>query len=311
MKTKKYTNVTVLMGGYSSERDVSLVSGKACVEALKKAGYQVKAVDVSSDISQLLQQLHPKPDVVFNALHGKFGEDGRIQGILDMLEIPYTHSGMLASALAMNKAMARLVFQQLGLQVAKGFVKSRQEILKSKDLMPRPYVIKPLDQGSSLGVVILRNGDNITLQTPDILCPNQEMFLIEEYIEGCELTVAVLGNQALAVTELQPVGRFYDYESKYSAGKTRHIIPALIPAAITQLAKDWALKAHQGLGCRGLTRTDFRWDERYHEKGLYILEINTQPGMTPLSLAPEQSAYVGITFKELVYRMVEDARCDH
>lgn len=311
MNGKKYKNVTVLMGGYSSERDISLITGKACAEALRDIGYQVKSVDVSSDLSRLLQQLQPKPDVVFNALHGKFGEDGRIQGILDILQIPYTHSGMLASALAMNKAMARFIFQQLGLQVAKGFVKNRLEILKSRDLMPRPYVIKPLDQGSSLGVVILRKGDNITLQTPHILCPEQDLFLIEEYIEGHELTVGVLGDQAMAVTELQPVGRFYDYESKYSAGKTRHVIPALIPPAITQLAKDWALKAHQGLGCRGLTRTDFRWDERYQEKGLYILEINTQPGMTPLSLAPEQAAYIGMTFKELVNWMVEDAKCDH
>lgn len=311
MLKRRFKNVFVLMGGTSSEREVSLVTGKACAKALKQQGYQVTTVDVTGDLSSLLQQLNPKPDAIFNALHGKNGEDGKIQGICDILGIPYTHSGLLASALAMHKGMAKLIFQQLGLQVAKGIIKTRQELSMGIDPMVRPYVIKPIDQGSSVGVVIFRINDNMTLRTPEILCPNQDEFLVEEYIEGRELTVAVMGDKPLAVTELQPVGRFYDYDSKYSEGKTKHILPADIPASIAQMAMEWSLKAHQGLGCRGLTRSDFRWNDKKGDKGLYILEINTQPGMTPLSLAPEQAAWAGITFEELVDWMLENAQCDH
>ena len=284
--------VAVLMGGWSPEREVSLVSGKACAEGLRECGHEVLEYDVKRDLRALIDFLRPVggggPDVVFNALHGKYGEDGCIQGVLEVLAVPYTHSGVLPSAIAMDKPMARHVFTSLGLRVAQGKVIERHA-LASGDPMPRPYVVKPIDQGSSVGVHIVREG--------------------EKFVPGRELTVAVMGDRAVAVTELRPRTRFYDYEAKYTDGITEHLVPAPIPEEVYELAKQWALTAHQALGCSGLTRADLRWDEsRPGTSGLVILELNTQPGMTPLSLAPEQARWAGISWPELMTWMVDHAR---
>jgi D-alanine-D-alanine ligase len=306
------THVLVLMGGTSAEREVSLVSGKACVEALSQAGYRVSALDVDGDIRHLVHQLSPAegrpPDVVFNALHGSPGEDGSIQGLLDMLGLAYTHSGVMASAIAMDKAMARRVFQSIGLRCAEGRVCSIDE-LRRGDPMPRPYVVKPVRQGSSVGVHIVRAGGNEgPLDLSDWSFGDEA--LVERFIEGKELTVAVMGDRALAVTELRPVSGFYDYVAKYTDGHTQHIVPAQIPEPVAARAKEMALKAHQVLGCTGVTRADLRYDDRTNSPdGVYLLEINTQPGMTPLSLVPEQARYLGMDFPALVKWIVEDALC--
>ena len=263
-------NVAILMGGWSAEREVSLVSGAAVSNCLKKAGFQVTSIDVQRDMGSLLTRLYPKPDVVFNALHGRFGEDGCVQGLLDILNIPYTHSGLLASALAMDKPMSKSLFANVGIDVAEHKIVSRAEVL-SGDVMARPYVIKPTNEGSSVGVHIVSDGD-----------------------------------RPLAVTEITTNHGFYDYSAKYEEGGSQHVLPADIDKKTYDKAMEWALLAHRTLGCRGVSRADFRYDG----DKLYILEINTQPGLTPTSLIPEQAAHVGISFEQLLTWMVENAECD-
>ena len=301
------TRVAMLMGGWSPEREVSLVTGRACAQGLREAGYEVKEIEVTRDLPALVAALTPPPDVVFNGLHGKFGEDGCVQGVLEFLGLRYTHSGVLASAVAMDKPMAKSVFASCGLRCPEGVVMLRQA-LASGDPMPRPYVVKPVDQGSSVGVHIVREGDNLAV-VEAAEAAFGERVLIEQFIPGRELTVAVMGDQPVAVTELRPRTRFYDYEAKYTDGVTEHLVPAPIPTAVYELAKQWALMAHQALGCTGLTRTDLRWDDSKPDtSGLVVLEINTQPGMTPLSLAPEQAKWAGITWPQLMTWMVDNAR---
>ena len=305
------TRVAVLMGGWSPEREVSLVSGKACTEGLREGGHEVVEYDVKRDLRALVDFLRPAggggPDVVFNALHGRYGEDGCIQGVLEIMRVPYTHSGVLASAIAMDKPLARHIFASLGLRVAEGRVIERRS-LASGDPMPRPYVVKPIDQGSSIGVHIVRDGDNLAA-VEAAEAAFGERVLIEKFVPGRELTVAVMGDKPIAVTELRPRTRFYDYEAKYTDGITEHIVPAPVPKPVYDMAMDWVLAAHRALGCEGLTRSDFRWDDsRPGTEGLCILETNTQPGMTPLSLAPEQAKWAGISWSQLMTWMVEHAR---
>ena len=302
--------VAVLMGGWSAEREVSLVTGKACAAALAEAGYAVREILVERNPRRLLAALEPRPDVVFNALHGRWGEDGTIQALLDIMALPYTHSGLLASALAMNKPMSKRLFKLAGIPVVEGEVVPRDRALAG-DVMPRPYVVKPLAEGSSVGVHIVKQGDNAPPFERE-RWPYGEEVLVERYIPGRELTVTVMGEKALAVTELRPDEGFYDYTHKYTGGRTVHLIPAPIPDAVADACKDYALSAHKTLGCRGVTRADFRYDDTAGEPGqVFLLEINTQPGMTPLSLVPEQAAYLGLSFPELVSWMVENARCDN
>jgi len=297
-------SVVVLMGGWSSEREVSLVSGAAVADSLRAAGYRVTAIDVQRDVGAVLSRLSPRPDAVFNALHGRYGEDGCVQGLLDILGLPYTHSGLLASALAMHKPMAQRLFAQAGIAVAEHRIVSREQVMGG-DVMPRPYVIKPLNEGSSVGVRIVREGDNLTIAREGDWPYGGEV-MVERFIEGRELTVAVMGDRALAVTEISTHRGFYDYDAKYAEGGSRHVIPAEIDPEVYDEAKRLSVLAHRTLGCRGVSRADFRFDGRT----LYMLEINTQPGMTPTSLVPEQAAYAGISFQELVSWMVENAECD-
>lgn len=305
------STVAVLMGGWSPEREVSLVSGKACAEGLREGGHTVLEYDVQRDLRALVEFLRPAagggPDVVFNAMHGKYGEDGCIQGVLEILGVPYTHSGVLASAIAMDKPMSRHVFTSIGIRVALGKVVERRS-LAAGDPMPRPYVVKPIDQGSSVGVHIVREGDNLAA-VEAAEARYGEKVLIEKFVPGRELTVAVMEDKAVAVTELRPRTRFYDYEAKYTDGVTEHLIPAPIPAEVYEQAKQWALMAHRVLGCTGLSRADLRWDDSLPgTSGLVVLELNTQPGMTPLSLAPEQAKWAGISWSELMTWMVDHAR---
>jgi D-alanine-D-alanine ligase len=301
--------VAVMMGGPSAEREVSLVSGRECAKGLKDAGYDVYTIDVGHDVKALVSALDPKPDVVFNALHGRFGEDGCVQGVLNFLSIPYTHSGLLASALAMDKPMAKRVFAAAGLRCPEGVVTDIQAV-ETGDPMARPYVVKPANEGSSVGVRIVRSGDNRPVRAAD--WRYDPRVVVERFVPGRELTVAVMGDRPLAVTELRTGLPFYDYEAKYTAGKTEHLIPAPVSKPVYDEALRMAKLAHEALGCRGVSRSDFRYDDT--GKGgidqLYLLEVNTQPGMTPLSLAPEQAQYLGISFSELVSWMVENARCD-
>lgn len=297
-------HVAVLMGGWSAERDVSLRSGKACAEALGRRGYKVTPIDVGRDIAAALTAA--KPDVALNVLHGRPGEDGTLQGLLEILGIPYTHSGVLASALAMQKDIAKVLFGAAGVPVAEDRVVSRLEAAKAHVMAP-PYVIKPVAEGSSVGVFI------VTEEHPH---PPQELYrddwpfgdrvMVECYIPGKELTCAVLGDRALDVIEIVPATRFYDYEAKYAAGGSRHLLPAPILPNVYQEVRRLSLAAHSALGCRGVSRADFRYDDRGTGK-LICLEVNTQPGMTETSLVPELAAYAGITFDELVQWMVEDA----
>ena len=305
------TTVAVLMGGWSPEREVSLVSGKACAEGLREGGHTVIEYDVKRDLRALVDFLRPAagggPDVAFNALHGKYGEDGCVQGVLEILGVPYTHSGVLASAIAMDKPMSRHVFTSIGIRVALGKVVERRT-LAAGDPMPRPYVVKPIDQGSSVGVHIVREGDNLAA-VEAAEAQYGERVLIEQFVPGRELTVAIMGDKAVAVTELRPRTRFYDYEAKYTDGVTEHLIPAPIPPQVYEQARQWALMAHQALGCTGLSRADMRWDDSLPgTSGLVVLELNTQPGMTPLSLAPEQAKWAGISWSELMTWMVDHAR---
>lgn len=300
-------HVAVLMGGWSSERDVSLTSGRACAKALQEEGYRVTAIDVGRDLAAQLAQV--KPDVAFNALHGPYGEDGIVQGLLEILGIPYTHSGVLASALAMNKPMAKAVWAGHGLPLAEGKVVHRSAF-SAGPVMPHPYVIKPLNEGSSVGVHIVFAGDNYQPQD-DAGWKFGETVLVERYIPGREIQVAVMGNRVLGGIEIQAHGRFYDYEAKYTDGKATHLMPAPIHKDAYEQVCALTLEAHLALGCRGVTRSDWRYDDTAGEPGVfYLLEINTQPGMTPLSLVPEIAAHNGIGFGALVRWMVEDASCD-
>lgn len=302
-------HVAVLLGGFSSERPVSLSSGNACADALEAEGYRITRVDVDHDVAAALADL--KPDVVFNALHGPFGEDGTIQGVLEFLQIPYTHSGVLASALAMDKERAKIIARKAGIPVAESKVMARGEF-KSTHPMPTPYVVKPVAEGSSFGVVIVKEGQH---HPPQILGSSDwrygERVMVERYIYGRELTCAVMGDVALGVSEILPVGHeFYDYDSKYAQGGSNHVCPAEISPNVYQKILTLSLKAHQAIGCRGVTRSDFRYDDRHSENGEVIwLEINTQPGMTPTSLVPEIAEQAGHSFGELLSWMVEDASC--
>ena len=303
-------HVAVLMGGWSAEREVSLNSGANCAKALQRAGFTVTAIDVQRDMGKLMRALDPAPDVVFNALHGRFGEDGCIQGLLDILGIPYTHSGLLASALAMDKVMAKRLFESVGIRCAHGVISAREDILAG-DVMERPYVIKPVNEGSSVGVLIVQPGDH----KPPFegrSWPYGDQVLVERYVPGRELTVGVIGERALAVTEVQPQQGFYDYDAKYDEDKAAvHVVPAPLPGEIYDEAMRLAALAHETLGCRGCSRADFRYDDAEGGPGaIYILEVNTQPGMTPMSLVPEQAAHIGMSFDDLVVWMVEHAECD-
>ncbi len=308
--------VAVLMGGPSAEREVSLVTGKACATGLREAGYDVFEIDVDRDVAALVRALTPVPDAVFNALHGRWGEDGCVQGILELLQIPYTHSGLLASALAMDKPLAKRLFEAAGIPCPEGRVVERDELLAG-EVMARPYVVKPVNEGSSVGVRVVREGENRPPTDPELWAPGTRL-LVERYVPGRELTVAVMGDRPLAVTEIRPRVGFYDYATKYTEGLADHVIPADLPAAVYERSLELALAAHQALGCRGVSRADFRYDDSAggadgadaSGSGLFLLEINTQPGMTPLSLVPEQAAYLNVGFPELCAWMVENAACD-
>jgi D-alanine-D-alanine ligase len=297
------------MGGPSSEREVSLVSGRECALGLRQAGYDSYTIDVTHDVVALVRALDPRPDVVFNALHGRFGEDGCVQGVLEFLSIPYTHSGLLASALAMDKPMAKRLFAAAGLRCPEGVVTDIRTVERG-DPVARPYVVKPANEGSSVGVRIVRAGDNQPVRAAD--WKFDPRVVVERFVPGKELTVAVMGDRSLAVTELHSHTAFYDYEAKYTEGRTDHLIPAPIPQPVYDEALRMAKLAHDTLGCRGVSRSDFRYDDTADggPNHLYLLEVNTQPGMTPLSLVPEQAKYCGISFPELVGWMVENARCD-
>lgn len=302
-------HVAVLMGGFSSERPVSLSSGNACADALESVGYTVTRVDVDHDVASVLSEL--KPDVAFNALHGPFGEDGTIQGILEYLQIPYTHSGVLASALAMDKAQAKIVARSAGIPVAEQRLMSRFDFTSAHPMKP-PYVVKPVREGSSFGVVMVKEDQS---HPPQIITSAEwrygDSVMVERYVYGRELTCGVMGDVALGVTEVVPQGHaFYDYDSKYVKGGSKHVIPAQISPNIYQKIQTLALKAHQAIGCRGVSRSDFRYDDRFSENGELIwLEINTQPGMTPTSLVPEMAVHAGHSFGEFLRWMVEDASC--
>ncbi len=297
-------HVAVLMGGWSAEREVSLVSGAACAEALKSAGFDVASIDVQRDMGALLTRLYPRPDCIFNALHGRFGEDGCVQGLLDILGIPYTHSGLLASSLAMDKPMAKALFEAAGIPVAEHVVVNSDEARRG-EVMTKPYVIKPPNEGSSVGVHIVREGDNEPLFA-ESGWPFGDQVMVEKYIKGRELTVAVMGDEPLAVTEITTQRGFYDYDAKYEEGGSVHVVPAEIDRDVYDRALELALAAHRTLGCRGVSRADLRYDG----DTLFMLEVNTQPGMTPTSLVPEQAAYAGISFEDLVTWMVDNAECD-
>jgi D-alanine-D-alanine ligase len=302
-------HVAVLMGGWSAEREISLRSGKACADALERSGYQVSRIDVDRDVAATLRTR--KPDVALNVLHGRPGEDGTLQGLLEVLGIPYSHSGVLASALAMKKDIAKSVLHSAGVPVPGGTVAARKEAAK-RHLLPPPYVIKPVAEGSSVGVFIVRE---------DHKHPPQELtradwafgdqILVEPYIPGKELTCAVMGDLALGVIEIVPTVKFYDYEAKYAPGGSKHLLPAPIAADVYREVQRLALAAHRALGCRGVTRSDFRFDDSLGAaKGLFCLEVNTQPGMTETSLVPELAGHAGISFEDLVKWMVEDASLD-
>lgn len=297
-------HVAVLMGGLSAERAVSLTSGGACAQALERKGYRVTAIDAGRDLATVLGEV--KPDVVFNALHGRYGEDGCVQGLLELMGVPYTHSGPLASALAMDKPMAKVVFAAAGLPVVEHRLITRDEARKGHPMTP-PYVVKPLKEGSSVGVRIIVDAAAPVIEGGD--WPYGERAMVERYVHGRELTVSVMGDRALGVTEIRADERFYDYEAKYTEGRARHLLPAPIDVETYARAEALAVAAHDALGCRGVSRADFRYDQDGSGE-LILLEVNTQPGMTPLSLVPEQAAHVGIGFDDLVEWMLEHAQCD-
>ena len=303
-------HVAVLMGGWSAERPVSLNSGRGCADALEARGYRVSRIDVGRDIAEVLAKL--RPDVAFNALHGPAGEDGAIQGVLEILRIPYTHSGVLASALAMRKDLAKVALQAAGVPVAPGRTVDRHEAALRHALEP-PYVLKPVSEGSSFGVVIVKQD---RAHPPQEVgredWPYGDQLIAERFVDGHELTCAVMGDRALGIIEVQPVSEaFYGYDAKYAKGGSIHVLPAKIKPKIYHEVQELSLRAHRALGCRGVSRADFRWDETKGEDGeLVCLEVNTQPGMTETSLVPEMAAYAGLSFGELVEWIVEDASCD-
>ncbi len=300
-------HIVVLMGGWSAEREVSLVSGDGIADALERLGHRVTRIDMGRDVAQRLAEA--APDVVFNALHGTPGEDGTVQGLLDLMGLKYTHSGLATSVLAIDKQLTKTLLADKGVRVPGGMVVSSASV-HERDPLPRPYVLKPVNEGSSVGVAIVTESGNYGSPIGrDVEGPWQHFdhLLAEPFIPGRELTVAVLGDEALAVTELKPTRGFYDYDAKYTDGLTTHVCPAEIPADVAKAAMEMALTAHQALGCKGCSRSDFRWDDRLGVDGLYFLEVNTQPGMTPLSLVPEQAKYRGIGYEELVGRIVEAA----
>lgn len=298
-----FRKIAVVMGGPSAEREVSLSTGKECAAALRQAGYDVHEIDAGPDLAEDLKAL--APDAVFNALHGRWGEDGCVQGLLEWLRIPYTHSGVLASALALDKERTKATYRRAGLPVVESKLAPKSEIMAGH-VLPPPYVVKPYNEGSSVGVYLVPDGANgppqIDPDLPDIL-------MVEAFAPGRELTTTVMGDRALGVTDILTDG-WYDYDAKYKPGGSRHECPARVPAEITAACEDYALRAHAALGCRGVTRTDFRWDEEKGLDGLILLETNTQPGMTPTSLSPEQAAHQGIDFPAFCAWMVEDASCN-
>lgn len=295
--------VVVLMGGPSAEREVSLSSGRECAAALRGEGFDVTELDAGEDLCDRLRAL--APDVVFNALHGRWGEDGCVQGMLEWLQIPYTHSGVLASALAMDKQRSKDVFRTAGLPVAQSVIVPRAQV-ESGHVLDPPYVVKPNNEGSSVGIYLVHEAAN----GPPVLAADMpDELMVETYVPGRELTVTVLDNRAVTVTEILTDG-WYDYDAKYSDGGSRHVFPAQIPQDIFDLCLDYAQRAHAALGCKGVSRTDFRWDDARGADGLYLLETNTQPGMTPTSLAPEHATALGMSFGQLCAWMVEDASCN-
>ena len=303
MSSRANPKVVVLMGGPSAEREVSLSSGAECAAALREAGCDVIEVDAGPDLATRLIEI--APDVVFNALHGRWGEDGAVQGLLEWLRIPYTHSGILASALTLDKERTKDIYRAVGLPVMNSMLADADDV-RARHVMPPPYVVKPYNEGSSVGIYIVHDAANSPPQLADDM-PARVM--VETYAPGRELTTTVIGDRALTVTDIITDG-WYDYHAKYAPGGSRHVVPADIPADIFAACMDYALRAHQALGCRGISRTDFRWDESRGIDGLILLETNTQPGMTPTSLAPEQAAHVGISFPQFCYWLVEDASCD-
>jgi len=306
-KDKKQLHVAVLMGGWSAEREVSLTSGKGVADALEKNGHKVSRVDMDRNVAIILDGI--RPDVVFNALHGVPGEDGTVQGMLDLMQIPYTHSGLATSVIAIDKELTKQQLVPAGIPMPKGKVVSSASLYEA-DPLPRPYVLKPVNEGSSVGVAIVTADSNYGCPiSREATGPWQEFdeLLAEPFIRGRELTTAVLGDKALCVTELKTAQGFYDYDAKYTEGLTEHVCPAQIPAEIERLCLDYALRAHQILGCKGTSRTDFRWDDEQGAAGLFVLETNTQPGMTPLSLVPEQARQMGISYEQLVEIIVREA----
>lgn len=307
MSSRAFSRVAVLLGGRSAEREVSLSSGAECAAALRRAGYDVTEIDAGTQADESLVRAlrEAKPDCVFNALHGRWGEDGCVQGLLEWLAIPYTHSGVLASALAMDKARTKDVFAAAGVPVVPHVVVTREQA-KASHPLPPPYVVKPVNEGSSVGIYIVDERANGPAQLDDAM---PDLVMAEAFAPGRELTVAVMGGKALTVTDIVPTSGWYDYDAKYKPGGSRHVVPAELPEEVFAACLRHAEAAHAALGCRGLSRTDLRWDEARGLDGLVALETNTQPGMTPTSLAPEQAATMGISFEELVSWIVEDASC--
>lgn len=302
MSSRQSPKIAVLKGGPSAEREVSLSSGRECAAALRGEGFEVIEIDAGKDLCAQLTEA--APDVVFNALHGRFGEDGCVQGILEWMRLPYTHSGVLASALAMDKEKTKEVYRAAGLPIAPSRLASRFEV-EAGHVMAPPYVVKPYNEGSSVGVYLINEGD----MPPKLSEAMPAVVMVEAFAPGRELTCSVMGDTALCVTDILTDG-WYDYDAKYKAGGSRHVCPAELPDEITKACQDYALRAHQALGCRGVSRTDFRWDENKGLDGLILLETNTQPGMTPTSLSPEQAQKMGFSFGAFCKWMVEDASCD-
>ncbi len=310
MSLDRKLHIAVLMGGWANERPVSLMSGEGVAKALEARGHRVTRIDMDRSVAARIAEA--APDVVFNALHGVPGEDGTVQGMLDLMGVPYTHSGLATSVIAIDKELTKQALVPHGIPMPGGRIVASEELYE-KDPLARPYVLKPVNEGSSVGVAIVTDESNCGNPIRrDAAGPWQEFksLLAEPFIRGRELTTAVVGGKALAVTELKPKSGFYDFDAKYTDGLTEHVCPAEIPAEIEALCKRYALEAHRVLGCRGTSRTDFRWDDEQGEDGLFVLETNTQPGMTPLSLVPEQAAYVGMSYEDLVEAIIADA-LDH
>ena len=295
--------VAVLMGGPSAEREVSLSTGRECATALRDEGYDVIEVDAGPDLCARLIDLNP--DIVFNALHGRWGEDGCVQGMLEWLHIPYTHSGVLASSLAMDKQRSKAAFRAAGIPVVESVIAAKYDVM-ARHVLAAPYVVKPNNEGSSVGVYLVMDGADAP---PDLSDDMPDMVMVETFAPGRELTTTVMGDRALGVTDILTDG-WYDYDAKYKPGGSRHVVPADLPAEITDACMDLAVRAHDALGCRGVSRTDFRWDEARGLDGLIVLEVNTQPGMTPTSLTPEQAGQIGMSFGDMCRWIVEDASCN-